>query len=433
MHDSQTDPVPAPVSRFTKPFTPIGLALFMACGLGATLPVQAEDTFWPAITGGKLDFMARYRFEHVDDDLKTKDANANTLRLALGYRTGSIHGFRLYGQLETVQALSAEHYFDLQNGKTSYPVIADPESTELKQLYLGYEGFADTEIRAGRQIITYRKAPFHRYIGTVLWRQNWQTFDGVSLKNTSLPDTTLQLAWVTGVNTITRKDDDVNAFFFNGKYDGFRPLHLEAYEYYLDYEDRAKYGKSNNTLGLRANGAYPLNDTVKLLYTGEFAWQTEVGDNPTSYDANYWLVEGGVKFKLDNPLNMLLLKASYEVLGSDNGTKAFITPLGTNHAFQGWADRFLATPANGIEDFYATLITKPFGAKFVAVWHDLRSEDNDFDYGTELDVLLTKSFMKHWTVGAKASWYDADSNTMNTTGTPSKDATKYWAWVQFKY
>ncbi len=433
MQKPPTNPILAPVSRLTKPTTRIGLALFLACGLGATLPVQAEDTFWPAITGGKLDFMARYRFEHVDDDLKTKDANANTLRLALGYRTGSIHGFRLYGQLEHIQALSEEKYFDLQNEKTSYPVIADPESTELKQAYLSYEGFSNTEIRVGRQIITYRKAPFHRFIGTVLWRQNWQSFDAVSLKNTSLPDTTLQLAYVNQVNLITRKNDDLDAFFFNGKYTGFKPAKLELYNYYLDYDDTPDFGKSTNTLGLRANGGYPLNDTVKLIYTGEFAWQTDVGDNPTSYDANYWLLEGGVKFKLDNPLNMLLIKASYEVLGSDNGTKAFITPLGTNHAFQGWADRFLSTPANGIEDFYATLVTKPFGTKFVAVWHDLRSEDNDFDYGTELDLLLTKSFMKHWTVGAKASWYDADSNASNTAGPPSKDATKYWAWVQFKY
>ena len=33
-----------------------------------------------------------------------------------------------------------------------------------------------------------------------------------------------------------------------------------------------------------------------------------------------------------------------------NGVKGFTTPLASLHKFQGWADKFTATPANGIED-----------------------------------------------------------------------------------
>ena len=42
------------------------------------------------------------------------------------------------------------------------------------------------------------------------------------------------------------------------------------------------------------------------------------------------------------------------MLGGDNGSgnRAFQTPLATKHAFQGWADQFLTTPADGIEDAY---------------------------------------------------------------------------------
>ena len=43
------------------------------------------------------------------------------------------------------------------------------------------------------------------------------------------------------------------------------------------------------------------------------------------------------------------LKAGYEVLGgADVPNHAFQTPLATLHAFQGWADKFLTTPAAGV-------------------------------------------------------------------------------------
>ena len=36
--------------------------------------------------------------------------------------------------------------------------------------------------------------------------------------------------------------------------------------------------------------------------------------------------------------------------------KGFTTPLATLHKFQGWADKFLTTPPNGIEDMYVNAI-----------------------------------------------------------------------------
>ena len=40
--------------------------------------------------------------------------------------------------------------------------------------------------------------------------------------------------------------------------------------------------------------------------------------------------------------------------------KGFTTPLATLHKFQGFADKFLTTPANGIRDTYIELATKRF-------------------------------------------------------------------------
>ncbi|MEI8045213.1 MAG: hypothetical protein WCL11_27625, partial [Verrucomicrobiota bacterium] len=70
----------------------------------------------------------------------------------------------------------------------------------------------------------------------------------------------------------------------------------------------------------------------------------------------------------------------YEVL-EGNGTIGFATPLATLHAFNGWADMFLSTPANGLKDFYLkagySLPADFVAAKSLnlsAIWHDHRTE-----------------------------------------------------------
>jgi hypothetical protein len=88
-----------------------------------------------------------------------------------------------------------------------------------------------------------------------------------------------------------------------------------------------------------------LSEDVTGKLTGEVAHQTNYANNPLSISLNYWLGEGSVTYK---GLTGLI---GYEVL-EGNGTIGFATPLATLHAFNGWADMFLTTPANGLKDFY---------------------------------------------------------------------------------
>ena len=89
------------INKFLSLVSLSGLVIVM-CVLGLTIPhdVKAETSFWDAIVGGKVDFSARYRFEHVEDDrvnsvtgLKLNDADASTIRTTLGYKTGQFHRF----------------------------------------------------------------------------------------------------------------------------------------------------------------------------------------------------------------------------------------------------------------------------------------------------------------------------------------------------
>ncbi len=409
----------------------------MMLGLLATsINVNAEDAFMDALTGGKVDFSFRARYELVDDDSKTEtEADAVTARTTLGYKTGDFYNVFGYLQFENTTPLtSTDEYNDTQNGNSTLPVIADPSNTEVNQGYLGIKPFKNTVVKVGRQIITPRKAPFHRFLGTVLWRQNWQTQDAVTVSSTYFKDFELFGGYIWNNNTIFTTDRDMEAPIFNIKYNGFKYAKLEGYYYDLDFTNDSPVN-SSTTIGGRVSGGIPvLNDKTKFIYTGEFATQSDTGSNPNNYDADYYLAEGGFKTTFgDGFVKSLMAKVSYEVLESDQGTAGtvFRTPLATGHAYQGWADNFLTTPAGGIEDTYFTLVaTGAYATKIIVSYHMLEAETGSYDYGDEIDVWFTKTFKEKYTVGLKYAGYDASSDTGNTKAT---DLSKFWAYFSFKY
>jgi len=403
--------------KFTK--KPIAVSLFAAglTALGMSSAASADDSFYEALTGGKVSFSARARYESVEQDNALKDADAFTVRTTLGYKTGAFHGFKGFIEVEDISELSDGNYNNIVDGDASYSVIADPDSTEMNQAYLQYNGF-DTEFKFGRQELTYRNAPFHRFIGNVLWRQNHQSFDAFTIKNTSVENLTANYAYLNKVHNILGRTVDMNSHLINLQYTGLSAGKLEGYGYFLDYEDNP--GASSKTFGVRFSGAQPINDAVKLIYTAEYAKQDDYKDG-TMDDQNYYLAEIGGKYK------GWLAKLSYEVQEGD-GVGSFKTPLGTNHAFQGWADQFLGTPEDGLEDMYLTVIGKVMGAKIIAVYHDFETDVSGVDAGEEFDFLVAKKFNKHYTVGAKYADYQAGDASLGKV-----DTQKFWLWGQVKF
>jgi hypothetical protein len=409
---------------------------FLAATIGtlitAPTATMAEDDFFEALSSGKVSFSARARYETVDQDNALKDADAFTIRTTLGYKTGDFHGFSAFAEIEDVTEIGSDNYNSLTNGEGAYSVIADPDGTEVNQAYLQYNGF-DTEFRFGRQEITYRNAPFHRFIGNVLWRQNHQSFDALSISNSSFENTTINYAYIDEVHTIFGDDRDVGTFIKDGdidmdghlvniQYTGLPIGKLEGYGYFLDYND--KEAISSQTLGLRLSGAQAINDEWKAIYTAEYANQDDYKDG-TMDDQSYYLGELGAKY------SGWLAKLSYEMQEGD-GTYSFKTPLGTNHAYQGWADRFLATPPQGLRDIYFTVVGKVLGAKVVAVYHDFETDKGSLDAGNEFDILAQKTFNQHYTVGVKYSDYNADRE-YTAVNAKSVDTEKFWLYGQVKF
>jgi hypothetical protein len=326
----------------------------------------AEDPFWKALTGGKVNLTMRYRYETVDDDfapggVPLKDADASTLRTVLGYRTATFRDFEAYLQVENVTEVGADDYNDGSNGKTQYATVADPTGTEVLDGYLAFTGLPGTRVRAGRQLITYRPDPFHRFIGPVIWRQKWQTYDAVTVQNESLPDTRISYAYVWNVNRIFGEDapnplDDFesDSHFMNVQYEGFALGKLQAYAYLLDFDNAAAF--STQTYGVRLDGKYPMTPNTTALYTAEYAYQTDYADNPADIDAAYIVGELGASVKTGWVVDSVTVKLSYELQEGDGGADRFVTILGTNHPFQGWADRFLVTPPTARNSWRYTTI-----------------------------------------------------------------------------
>ncbi|MGI9293537.1 MAG: alginate export family protein [Pseudomonadales bacterium] len=402
------------------------LSVLLACALAgpaiAEEDQQATDVVG-AISEGDVNFQFRYRFEDVDQDNPLDDANASTLKSRITYQTKPYKGFAALLEVDDITQLGDGDHNNTRNGETDHSVVADPEGTEINQAWISYAGVADTMLKYGRQRANFDN---QRFIGGVGWRQNEQTYDAFSIANTALQDTTIVYAFINNVNRIfgpdrgtPPEDLDTKTHTLNVGYAGLPFGKLSAYAYLLEIDDAEAL--SNATYGARFDGKHELGDRkTALLYTAEYAMQEDYGDNPASYDADYYLLEAGVTF------NAVTAKLGWEVLqgDSDNGA-AFVTPLATLHPFQGWADQFLATPVTasgaGIEDFYVSASAVFRGTNLTVVYHDFAAEQGSADWGNEIDISLAHTFGKHVTGLLKYANYDADEHSVDTE--------KLWAQV----
>jgi len=387
--------------------------------LGTITPAYAGDeaeTLVEAITDGKVNLSFRYRLENVDQGGFADDATASTLRTKLKLSTKVFKGFSGVLEFDNVLQVGGSDYNSTLNGKGQFPVIADPKITEVNQAYIAYTGFEKTTLLAGRVAHNMNN---QRFVGTVGWRQNDQTWDMAGIISEPMENFTFTGAYVWNVNRIFGDDHafgdlDTNTFIVDGKFSGFDLGNLTAYGLFIDLNDIPVFGLSSQTLGVRFDGKHKLGDSeMTALYEAEFATQSDYKDSPLDYNAQYYHVSAGLS------ASGLTGKVGYEVLGSDGGAASFQTPLATLHKFNGWADKFLGTPAGGLEDFYGSISYKVGGdsafkgLKFDAIYHDF-SADVGGDYGSEIDLQVSKKFGKNYYGSLKFADYSASGFATDT-------------------
>jgi len=185
-----------------KSFCAAGLLFVVSAVAGGSLAIAGDSAHSIPHTGirdGRVWIDARYRYEFVDQANKPKDANASTLRVRAGVESGFFHGFRVGVEGEFVVNLGPEDFNNTINGKTEYPVVADVQSAEVDQAYLESHHIPGVVLLGGR----YRKNLDNlRYVGSVVWRQNDQTFDGATATITAVPGVTVWYGYIGNVNRI---------------------------------------------------------------------------------------------------------------------------------------------------------------------------------------------------------------------------------------
>ncbi|MCV6606173.1 MAG: hypothetical protein OIF34_12780, partial [Porticoccaceae bacterium] len=259
-----------------------------------------------------------------------------------------------------------------------------------------------------------------RFVGGVGWRQNEQTYDALTLKSIKAGPASLEYSYINGVNRIFGPDNSPvqprrwgsNSHILRASLEPINGHTLKAFTYLLDFDNSP--ANSSNTYGVEYN-----TKVGKLAIGATLARQSDAGDNPTDYSASYF--NGQVSY----PIQKTALTLGYERLGSDNGVAAFRTPLATLHKFQGWSDKFLGTPAGGIEDFYLQASTKLGPVKLLAVYHRFDSAEQGADLGSEINLVATYSINDNLSAQLKYASYDAD--------TFATDTDKVWLTLTAKY
>ena len=183
---------------------------------------------------------------------------------------------------------------------------------------------------------------------------------------------------------------------------------IDAYAYLMDFGNDNGPANSNATWGASYNGKLPFVDL-----SASFARQTDWGDNPQSYDATLLTADARVDLKAFN------LDLGYQRLGGDGIDYAFRTPLATLHKWQGWTDKFLATPPGGVTDSWFSVSKRLLGADVMLAYHDFRLPERDVDAGRELGAAVIYRPLEKLDLQFKIARYWADEY--------ASDTTKIWA------
>ena len=388
----------------------IGLTVACVVILASSSVAFADIGVLDAVKAGRPVVDLRARYENVDDSSKTSAVGkAGTFRARLGYETGTWNGLSIQADFDQIWLITGS-YNSTRNGKIIYPIIADPAMTALNRLQLTYASHYDTKFLAGRQRILIGN---QRFIGNSGWRQHEQSFDALSVVNTSVSNLMLTYAYLYRINRVNGPDlpspstataaatgqasyfkSDSN--ILDGVYTGVAGMRLEGYAFLLNLsapgyaalpaQQTATAKLSTQTYGVRAEYSLPLPAPIGGRLTGEFANQTNYASNPLSFDLDYYLAEASASYE------GLKVLAGYEVL-EGNGTIGFSTPLATLHIFNGWADMFLTTPTNGLKDLYFqasySLPADAIGIKSFnpsIIHHDYTSDHLGAGIGSEWDA-----------------------------------------------
>ncbi|NJO12990.1 MAG: hypothetical protein HC872_05440 [Gammaproteobacteria bacterium] len=382
----------------------------------------------------------RLRSESVEQTPFANEADVTTLRGRLGVEVGKLWSTAFLIEGEGVTPLNGDYRPDTSVANmTTFPVIPDPEGYEINRLQLTNTSLPGTALTLGRQRINLDD---QRFMGNSGWRQNEQTYDGFRVVNKSVKNLSIDAAYFNQANRFFGPESP------QGRYEGDNfyanlgyqtPIgKLSGFAYVFDFDTLTRFPgltagqaaalnpvrASTETYGVRIAGDRALGK-VKLGYNASYADQKSLQNNPLDFSLSYRLAEVTAGYRV------FTFGLGQELM-EGNGTVGFATPMSTLHKFQGWADKFLTTPANGMDDRYASLgvATKKLGMfdSFSAsvVYHSYATDRMSIDLGSEVNLQLQAKWKRF--VARQVCDYSAQAGE-----TPAiyRDTSKLWAQLDF--
>lgn len=374
---------------------------------------------------------ARLRWENVDTPAKGADAVTLRLRSGVEFKHAPSH-LSFLAEAEATANLVSDYNalpFVAAKARAAYANIADPQNVELNRLQIQYRTKA-LGLTVGRQRINLDD---QRWVGSVGWRQNEQTFDAVR-GEASFGPVTLDGTYASSQRTIFGNDAGPRkaydgAFVFLGAGIKAGPVSVKGFAHLLDYDAQEQVPAlaaslaDTQTYGARATAALPLARTMKLNLSASYARQSAYMDNPAHYAVDYVAGEAALTVK------GWTLTGGGELLGADAG-HALQTPMATLHKFNGWADLFLNTPSTGLKDVYVGLSTvlpkvKSLPGLTAAVtWHSFHSDVGSTHFGDEWDASLGFKVRK---VALLAKFADYNAKGFGS------DTRKFWLQAEYAF
>ena len=303
------------------------------------------------------------------------------------------------------------------------PLIPDPPGSEINQVFIQLQR-DNYQLQLGRQRINFDQ---QRFVGGNGFWQNEQTFDALLGKMPIASNSQLNYAYIANANRIFGDDADRPANPDQDYNHTDRPAELlgdhkhqsqlarlewnewdytrlVAYGYRIDNRDMPE--ASNNTLGL----SYQFNikqRALKYRIHAEWAQQERAALNAAGL--NYGLLDLGLGY------GAYEFSSRYEMLGAkllgSGQSAAFITPLGSLHNFQGWADAIGNTPDTGVRDFSLNFLWRASPWRLETAYHIFTSDIAGTRLGRELDVdIVFKPARKH-SLSLRLAHFEPEDNS----------------------
>lgn len=394
------------------------LSLAVLCVAGLSTCSFGADTLADAFKEGKVSGELKAFYWDRDRNPAIPSASIFNTGVTLGYVTGSLGGFSLglTGQSNSAPFASA-------NAKTQFGWDEYGSGAQLSEAYLAYNA-GKTTVQVGRMFLN---TPLIASLGNRIVKES---FEGASIVNTDIPNTTLTAAYVQKFQAQTDGAGHIGEFTrYNNPY-GTSPL-LEDGAYTL-----VAVNKSITGLTLTAAYAEDINTKGAMAYA-EAAYAFSVNALNYGLSAQYYYNDKDITGSKSSDLLGLKASVGYGALSgyvaySTVSKDATVTPgigWGADLAYTGTIILSSSYPAN--TDAYAIGLGYAFTPTTTLNVAYTVTDDDDLSYGKASYVSLTGNYAFSGALKGLNFLVMYDKENRDKAGTKDKDEFRFSASYKF--